>query len=80
MRDRGEYVELNEREMLDEELMLLKSLAMNDDCFFFGSHPYNSIPVSANFSEKNKMIGYIEKEKAKLPAYFLESTMERGQL
>ena len=80
MRDRGEYVELNEREMLEEELMLLRALAVEDNCFFFGSHPYNTIPVSANFSERDKMIAYIEDNMRQLPQSFLESTMERGQL
>lgn len=80
MRDRGEYVELNEGEMLQEELMLLKALEVNDDCLFFGSHPYNTIPVSANFSERDKMIAYIEDTMRKLPQSFLASTRERGQL
>ena len=80
MRDRGEYVELNEREMLEEEIMLLRALEVDDDCFFFGSHPYNTIPVSANFSERDKMIAYLENNMRKLPPSFLESTRERGQL
>ena len=80
MRDRGESVELNEREMLEEEIMLLRALDVDDDCFFFGSHPYNTIPVSANFSERDKMIAYLENNMRKLPPSFLESTRERGQL
>lgn len=39
-----------------------------------------STPVSANFSEKDKMIAYIENSMKKLPRDFLESTRERGQL
>ena len=80
MRDAGEYVELTEREMLEEELMLLKALDVDGSCFFFASHPYNAIPVSANFSERDKMVAYLEKEMRKFPRDFLDSTMERGQL
>ena len=80
MRDAGEYVELTEGEMLDEELMLLKSLDMDDDCMFFGSHPYNVLPVSGLFSQKEGMIAYLEAKRKTLSPAFLSSTMPRGQL
>lgn len=80
IRDAGEYVELTEKELIEEELLLLKALDMNDDCFFFGSHPYNSIPVSGNFSEKDKIIAYLEKTAKELPAVFMDSVRERGNL
>ena len=80
MRDAGAYVELTEGEMLDEEIMLLKALDMDAECLFFGSHPYNTIPVSGLFSDKEKMIGYLEKKRQLLPPAFLNSTMPRGQL
>lgn len=79
MRDAGEYVELTEGEMLDEELMLLEALEMDDDCLFFGSHPYNTIPVSGLFSDRDRMVAYIEARKKQLPPGFLNSTMPRGQ-
>lgn len=37
MRDAGEYTDLTEGEMLDEELVLLKALEMDDDCLFFAA-------------------------------------------
>ena len=80
MRDAGEYVELTEGEMLDEEIMLLRALDMDADCLFFGSHPYNAVPVSGLFSDKEKMIAYLETKKKQLPPAFLNSTMQRGQL
>lgn len=80
MRDAGEYVELTEGEMLEEEIMLLKALDMDADCFFFGSHPYNAVPVSGVFAEKEKMIAYLETKRRQLPPAFLKSTMQRGQL
>lgn len=55
--------------------MLPRALEDDDECFIFGSHPYNTIPVSANFSERDWMIAYIEDKMRKLPPSFLESVM-----
>lgn len=66
--------------MLDEELVLLKALEMDDVCLFFGSHPYNTIPVSGLFSHQKDIIGYLEAKRKQLPRAILTSTLPRGQL
>ena len=80
IRDAGEYVELTEKELIEEEILLLKALDMDDHCFFFGSHPYNSIPISGNFSYKDKIIAYLEETVNGLPKDFMDSVRERGSL
>lgn len=80
MRDAGEYTELTEGEMLDEELVLLKALEMDDDCLFFGSHAHNTIPVSGLFSHQEDIIAYLEAKRKQLPRAILNCTLPRGQL
>lgn len=80
MRDRGEYVELTEREQLEEEILFLRALDMEDDCFFFGSHPMNLIPISEYFSKKEEIIRYIETEAAEYEDEFLDSVWQRGAM
>lgn len=80
MRDRGEYVELTEREHIEEEIMLLKALNMDDDCFFFASHVFDKIPVSEYFSKKELIIRHLETEMAKMPASELDSVWVRGSI
>lgn len=80
LRDRGEYVELTERDQIQEELMLLNALNMEDTCYFFGSHPFNAIPYSNYFSEKQKIIEYIESELAEYDDDFLDSVWQRDSI
>lgn len=80
MRDRGEYVELTEREHIEEEILLLKSLDMDDDCFFFASHVFDKIPVSDYFAKKDMIIRHLETEMAKLPAAELDTVWRRGSI
>ncbi len=80
MRDRGEYVELTEREQIEEEILFLNALDMDDDCFFFGSHPMNLIPVSEYFFKKQEIIEYIKKEATEFDNEFLDSVWYRGAM
>lgn len=80
MRDRGEYVQLTERELVEEELMLLRALDMDDDCFFHGSHPFNIIPVRGYFANKEDMILDIEMELMEYEPEFLDSIWNRGNI
>jgi len=80
LRDKGEYIELTEREMVEEEKMLLRSLDI-EDCIFFGSHPYNLIMVSGILPrDRNKMIHYLDSEMAawdRDQLGFLDTTLNR---
>lgn len=80
MRDRGEYVELTEREQIQEELMLLRALDLEADCYFFGSHPFNLIPVNGYFSQKQELMDCIEEELMEYEPDFLDSVWQRGSI
>lgn len=76
----GDYEELTELEMLNEEIAFLKSLDVHDDCFFFGSHNFNLVPVSGNMSERNRMISVLEKAIKTLPPEVLNKTKPHGSI
>ena len=78
MRDRGEFTELTEREQIEEEIMLLEALDMDDTCFFFGSHPYNTVPISGYFGKKNEIIAAIREGMKEYDDEFLDSVWYRG--
>ena len=60
--DKGEYVQLTERELIEEEKMLLRALKIND-CIFFGSHPYNLITISGVLpQDREKIIKHLDSE------------------
>ena len=80
MRDAGEYIELTEREMAEEEIMLLEALEMDDDCFFFASHPFDLFPVSDYFAKKDQIIAYLREEMADTEPEFLDSVWQRGSI
>ena len=63
-RDAGEYVELTEREMIAEELMLLDALELPADAVFNAAHMYNLIPVSGTIGERDKIREFILDEQA----------------
>lgn len=72
MKLNGEFVEATEREMILEELILLENLEMDDDCFFFGSHPYNLIRFSNTFKNRDKMVEDLMNQLLKLTKCDLE--------
>lgn len=61
LRNEGEFEEVTEREMIEEELYFLDNLDMEDDVIFYGNHPYNLIPVGGPLSDKDNMIKHIER-------------------
>ena len=62
--DKGEYVQLTERELVEEEKMLLRALKIND-CIFFGSHPYNLITISGVLpQDREEIIKHLDSEMA----------------
>ena len=80
LRDAGKYVCLTEREMLEEEIMLLEALDMRDDCWFFGTHPLNAVAVDGYFKEKNRIIAEIRAEMAEIGDDILDITLKRGSM
>ena len=77
IRDSGNFVEATERELLEEIKLLLQTLNMKDDCYFFGSHPYDLVPVSGYFKNKAEMIATLEKGMAEMDSAFLDSVYRR---
>lgn len=60
----GEYIQLTERELIEEEKMLLRALKI-DDCIFFGSHPYNLITISGILpQDREHIIAHLDAEMA----------------
>ncbi|WP_165077595.1 MULTISPECIES: radical SAM protein [unclassified Desulfovibrio] len=80
MREAGEYTPPTERELIEEELLLLQALEPEQGCYFFGRHPYNAVPVGGYLSEKDRMIKRLSRALADLPGEYLESSQQRGHL
>lgn len=83
LRDKGEYVELTEREMVEEEKLLLRSLDI-EGVEFLGSHPYNLITMSGVLpQDREKIIAYLDSEMAAWEQDqpgFLDTTMNRWDM
>lgn len=61
---KGAYVQFTERELVEEEKMLLRALQI-DDCIFFGSHPYNLITINGILpQDREKIIEHLDSEMA----------------
>jgi len=79
----GIYEELTEREMIEEELLFLKELEMEDNCLYFGSHPYNLINITNYFINKENMINKIENKVQQIDKEnpgLLDRVLSRGSL
>jgi radical SAM superfamily enzyme YgiQ (UPF0313 family) len=78
--DRGEFIEPSELEMLEEEKMLINSLNL-DDCYFFGSHNYNFVPISGDLNtERNKILAHIDMSIQKIDDVILNGVKARGSI
>lgn len=80
MRERGEYATPTEKELIEEELLLLQLLETTQECYFFGRHPYNTVPVGGYLSEKDRMTARLSRALTDLPEEFLDSSQQRGHL
>ena len=80
MREKGEYTTPTEKELIEEELLLLQLLEPSQGCYFFGRHPYNTVPVAGPLSEKDRMTARLSRALADLPGEFLASCQQRGHL
>jgi len=76
IKDRGEFVEASELEMLEEEKELLKWLNF-EDCFFFGGHNYNLAPINERLENKDKIIKYIDECISRYDNQVLEGNVRR---
>ncbi len=78
--NRREYIELTELEMLKEEIRFLEGLDVGDDCYFFGSHNFNLVPVSGLMKDRDKMIAKLQNAIDTLDPKILNSTKPRGPI
>lgn len=78
--DAGEYIELTEKEMLEEEIKFLEELDVPDDCFFFGSHYFNLVPVSGLMKDRQQMIDHLKNAILTFDEEVLQSTKPRGAI
>lgn len=76
IRDKGDFVESTEREMLEEEIMLLDKLDVGD-AYFFGSHMYNLVPISGSLKHKKEMINHLKDKLETLEKDVLDDVLER---
>ncbi len=77
--NKGEYVELTELEMLEEEKLFIQSLDF-EDCYFFGSHNFNLVPVSGSLKDKEKLIQHIDNAIKLTNPKVLNATKPRGNI
>jgi radical SAM superfamily enzyme YgiQ (UPF0313 family) len=79
-KERGEYIECTELEMIEEEKLLLNSLKI-DHCYFFGSHVNNLIPVSGLLpDQKEAIIARIDDEISQIDSEILHHVKLRGSV
>ena len=53
---------------------------MEDDCWFFGTHPQNAVAVEGFFRDKADMIAAIRTELAEIGDDILDSVLKRGSM
>ncbi|WP_407422826.1 radical SAM protein [Methanobrevibacter sp.] len=64
MRDNGEFVQLTEREIIEDEMALIDALDVPNSVYFFGHHQNNVARVSGHMKDKEKLIdGFKQKIK-----------------
>ena len=56
MKEDGKFIQLTEKEVIEEEIMLVEKLDLNPNCYFFGSHLNNLAPVNDHFKYKDRLI------------------------
>ena len=56
MRDNGEFIQLTEREIIEDEISLIDSLNVPGQVYFFGHHQNNVARVSGHLKNKEKLI------------------------
>ena len=56
MRDNGEFVQLTEREIIEDEIALIDALDVPNSTYFYGHHQNNIARVSGHMKNKEKLI------------------------
>ncbi len=82
-RKEGKFIDLTERELISEERSFIEKLCMDDDCYYFGSHPYNLLRLSNYFKNKEEMLEYIDTAVEKIDENepgLLDKVLNRGSL
>lgn len=77
MRDSGEYEELTERELIEEEIQLLEQLDLPGDTMFNANHVLDLIPISAPLSKKEEVIAYLREGMSHIPSEYLDRVNAR---
>ncbi len=80
MRDRGEYTELTEGEILEEEIALLEGLELDPEAFWFGSHVFNNVSVSGLFKKKEEMLARLRAGLDAMSEEERKSIRDRGHI
>lgn len=83
MLENGEFIIPTEREMLEEELMILENLQMDDDCLYFSGHIYNISRITQYFKYQEDIIEKLKKgieEIDRSHPGLLDTVLSRGNL
>ena len=83
MRDNGEFIPLTERQIIEDEIDLIKELNVPPGTYFFGHHQNNIARVSGHLKDKEKIVkGFEDKliELEKNNPEILNSTITREYL
>ncbi|WP_407376614.1 hypothetical protein [Methanobrevibacter sp.] len=75
-----EFIQLTEREVINEEIELIKNLDVPSYVYFFGHHQNNVARVSGNFKDKNKLIEGFEKKLKEISPEILDISLKREYL
>lgn len=80
MQEKGEFKQLTEREIIQEEIDLIKHLEVPNNVYFFGHHNNNVAKVSGHMKNKDKIIENFEKKLEEIPNEILDSCIKREYL
>ena len=80
LRSLGKYRELTEGEILEEEILMLESLSLAPDAFWFGSHVFNNVPVSGIFKDKELMLSKLKAGLSAMSAAEKNMIRDRGHI
>lgn len=80
MEKNGEFKRLSEREVIEEEIDLIKNLEVPDNTYFFGHHNNNLAKVSGHMKNKETIIENFEKKLEEIPEDILNGYISREYL
>lgn len=80
MRNDSEFVQLTEREIIEDEIDLIGQLDVPNQVYFYGHHQNNIARVSGNFKNKEWLIDGFRKKLDEIPDEILETSLVREYL